>query len=362
MATFPVTILDNPRQQFRLFYRSAVAAYGAACTTVYQHGLLGYIVNNTQWELLPGNNVIDPDPDVANVILPRPSVIIPPIPAAAASALTIKVWERKLADNVLVTDNLRTLKAQLIASIQPADLVILHDPFFGLLNVSAFSIMAHVTILHGRLDRSDFAHLRAQLSLSMRHTESLQDFIGTHQLLHDQFAEAQQPMSELDKCHHFREAVKSMPHIHQAIDSYLVTHPLVEQQIFQDMTTHVLRQAPNFSPTAASMGYTAATHALPETYSNTPSLAAIVESPAFAALITAAVQHALPPRRAPHSRNPGPKQPPLVSSKDRLYCYHHGYDSHKGIDCRHMSTNAFSADKRAATTHDTHTGASTSRL
>ena len=71
MAT--VTLLDNPRQQFRLFYRAAVAAYGAACTTVYLHGLLGYIVNNNQWELLPGNNVIDPDPNVTNAILPRPS-------------------------------------------------------------------------------------------------------------------------------------------------------------------------------------------------------------------------------------------------------------------------------------------------
>ena len=46
MATFPVTILENPRHQLRLFNRAAIAAYGAACTTVHQHGLLGYIVND----------------------------------------------------------------------------------------------------------------------------------------------------------------------------------------------------------------------------------------------------------------------------------------------------------------------------
>ena len=70
----------------------------------------------------------------------------------------------------------------------------------------------------------------------MGHTESIQDFIGTHQLIHDQFAEAQQPLSELDKCHHFREALKSLTHIHHAIDSYLVTHPLVGQQLYRELT------------------------------------------------------------------------------------------------------------------------------
>ena len=55
--------------------------------------------------------------------------------------------------------------------------------------------------------------------------ESIQDFIGTHQELHEQFAATHQPLSELDKCHLFREAVQMQPHIQHAIDSYLVAHP-----------------------------------------------------------------------------------------------------------------------------------------
>ena len=102
-----------------------------------QHGLVGYIVNDNQWALLPDNNVLNEDPDNPNEILPRPSITVPATSGAAASALTIKVWERRLADNILVTDTLRQLKAQLIASIQPADLVTLHDPFFDLLNIPA---------------------------------------------------------------------------------------------------------------------------------------------------------------------------------------------------------------------------------
>ena len=188
MASFPVTLLNQPRQQFRLFYHAVVAAYGAACTTVYQHCLLEFIVNDIQWEQLPDNVVLNDDLNLPNQIVPRPTIIIPPTPAANATALTIKVWERRLADNVSVTDNLQALKTHLIASVQPADIVLLHDPFFGLLNVPALAIMTHLTELHGTLNRSDFTHLRLQVSLPMMPNESTQDFIGAHQEPHEQFA------------------------------------------------------------------------------------------------------------------------------------------------------------------------------
>ena len=196
MATFPVTILENPRQQFRLFNRAAVAAYGAACTTIHQHGLLGYIVNDTQWGLLPGNNITDPDPEVADVILPRPTVVIPLTPAPTAGALTIKVWERKLADNIAVTDNLKT-----------------------------------------------------------------------------------------------------QAHIQHAIDTYLVAHPLVGEQTFLALTTHVVEQAPNFAPTIASMGYAA--NSMSVTHDHLPSdpSLTILSPPAFSALLTAAVKAAHTPAR-----------------------------------------------------------------
>ena len=114
--------------------------------------MLGYVVNDTQWSQLPGNSVPNIDPNLPNDILPRPIVTTPATPPATASALTIKIWERRLADNVLVSDNLRNLKSQLLASVQPADLVTLHDPFFGLMNVTAYTIMAHRIELHGTLN------------------------------------------------------------------------------------------------------------------------------------------------------------------------------------------------------------------
>ena len=88
----------------------------------------------------------------------------------------------------------------------------------------------------------------------MNSCDSIQEFIESQQLLHDQFAESQQPRSELDKCYHFREAVKTQAHVQHAIGSYLVATPLVSEQTFVTLTTHVVQQAPNFTPTTASMG------------------------------------------------------------------------------------------------------------
>ena len=160
---------------------------------------------------------------------------------------------------MLSIDKLPRLKDLLLASIPPADLVVLHDPFFGLLDVTELTVMNHVTILHGTRNPTDFAHLRAQLLLSMTSRDSVQDLFGSHKLLHDQFTESQQPLSELDKCHHFREAVQTQAHVQHAIDSYLVAHLLVGDQTFLSLTTHVLQQAPNFALTVTSMGYSANT-------------------------------------------------------------------------------------------------------
>ena len=115
-----------------------------------------------------------------------------------------------------MTDNLRILKVQLIASVQPADIVILNDSFFALLNVPALTIMAHLTELHGTLNSSDFAYLRSQLSLPMAPSASLRNASVYPRPVRRSSAS----LSELDKWHYFREAITTFTHINHAIDSF----------------------------------------------------------------------------------------------------------------------------------------------
>ena len=196
--------------------------------------------------------------------------------------------------------------------------------------------MAHLTELHGTLNSSDFAYLHSQLSLPMTPNASLQDFIERRQLIHDQFSEAQHPLSEINKCHHFREAVTTFTHINHAINSYLVAHALVGAQNYRDLTTHTLQQAPNYTPTAAAaMGYAATTTQHNNAHLDVDNVSALLHIPAFAALISAAVKAATSfNSRGQRPRTPAGKCPPSVPSlKARLYCFHHRYDSHRGSDC-----------------------------
>ena len=88
MSTFQVTLLENPRQNFRQFHRAVVAAYGAECPTIYTHGLLGFIVSDTQWAELPGNLVQPDDNELPPILPPRPIIVVPLTPAVNASSLT----------------------------------------------------------------------------------------------------------------------------------------------------------------------------------------------------------------------------------------------------------------------------------
>ena len=152
----------------------------------------------------------------------------------------------------------------------------------------------------------------------------------------------------------FGEAVQTQPHIQHAIDSYLVAHTLIGEQTFLALTNHVAEQAPNFAPTVASMGYAANSTPADQSTSN-PSLT-LLSSPAFTALLTAAVKAAIPPSRK------NSKRAAVRSSPTRPYCLHHGYDGQASADCRHMLAHDFSADQRAAVTHTALAGASTTRL
>ena len=359
MDTFIPNILNDPRQNFFSFQRVVIASYGGACQGIRRHGLLGFIVTDAQWAALDGNSVPNADPELPPVVQPRPTLALPNQPTATASALTIEIWERKCNAIHTMSEQLRELKIKLIASISREDLTALHDPIFGLLNITHTTILQQVANMHGILDSSDFVSLRQKLAARMDSSMSCTEIISKHRRVHDQLRDAGQPIADFDKCHLFREAVQGMAHIRAAIDSYLIAYPLIADQLFTTLAEHVGQQAPNFAPPAGTMGYTAnvsATAAAPVDMSN------LLESPAFAAFITQSVQAALPTHRRGGGARAAQEHP--VDPATRPYCFVHGYDSHKGVACRVMrdQPELYSNVKKNSITHTTVAGGSVNRL
>ena len=361
MDTFTPNILNDPRQNFFSFQRVVIASYGGVCQGILRHGLLGFIVTDAQWADLDGNSTPNADPLLPSIVQPRPTLMLPPQPAANASALTIKIWERKCNDIHTMSEQLRALKIKLIASINRDDLTSLYDPIFGLLNIAHSTILQQVAMLHGILDSSDFVSLRQQLAARMTSSMSCAEIISKHRTVHDQLRDAGQAISDFDKCHLFREAVQGMAHIRAAIDSYLIAHPLIANQTFTTLAEHVLQQAPNFAPTAGTMGYTANVSAAP---TEPVDMISILQSPAFAALITRTVQAALPANRRGGAARSLPEHPADTASATRPYCFVHGYDSHKGVACRVMrdQPELYQNAKKNALTHVAVAGGAINRL
>ena len=86
MDTFTPNILNDPRQNFFSFQRVVIASYGGACQGIMRHGLLGFIVTDAQWADLDGNSTPNADPLLPQIVQPRPTLTLPPQPAANASA------------------------------------------------------------------------------------------------------------------------------------------------------------------------------------------------------------------------------------------------------------------------------------
>ena len=103
-----------------------------------------------------------------------------------------------------------------------------------------------------------------------------------------------------------------------AYESYVIATPLIGNQNFLTLTTHVIMQAPNYTATAAEMGYAA---------NVTPTVPEYFQSAAFAALLTKTVQHAVAPSGARKKADRGNK-------KTAHYCYLHGHNNtHSGSTC-----------------------------
>lgn len=109
------------------------------------------------------------------------------------------------------------------------------------------------------------------------------------------------------------------------------------------------------------MGYTTNVSAAP---TEPLDMISVLQSPAFAALITRTVQAALPANRRGGAARSLPERPADPPPATRPYCYVHGYDSHKGVVCRVMrdQPELYHNAKKNALTHVTVAGGSINRL
>jgi hypothetical protein len=148
-----ITLHSNARQNFLGWRSSLVEAYGQSCDVYNRHGLLGFLLSDAAWALLPGNTT------TAEAVDDLPAVITiaarPTLPeftplAAAATMVQQSPWDRNTKILKYIRKNYDLLKLRLITSVSADDIAILRNPTRAFLHVTPQAIMEHISILHGK--------------------------------------------------------------------------------------------------------------------------------------------------------------------------------------------------------------------
>lgn len=112
----PINLHSHARQNFLEWRSSIIEAYGQSCNIYYRHGLLGYLLTDADWALLPGNTVTEEPVDnlpAVVIIAARPT--LPEFTPLAAAATTAQqsAWDRNTKILKYTRENYDTLKLRL---------------------------------------------------------------------------------------------------------------------------------------------------------------------------------------------------------------------------------------------------------
>ena len=217
----------------------------------------------------------------------------------------------------------------------------MQHPIHGMRDFTDRQIVNRMMERYGTLTAVTIAKYKKSLLVSILPSQDFEALAADHRETHGRLARGNQQVSEFDKCLFLQMATASRHDVSEAIASFKVEHPRVDQHVFDDLVDHIVEQSPNFATTTAGAGYAGAML--------TPAAVQQMINDAVAKAYSAA---ATGPSAVGKTR--AHRKPPLGTGY-RHYCYLHGYcNSHSGATCLVM-TNAvagtYSAAQIAASSH-----------
>lgn len=246
-STTPINLHNHGRQNFLEWRSSIIEVYGQSCNIYDRHGLLRYLLSDDAWALLPGNTIItesvDDLPAVINIaatpILPEFTPL-----AAAATAAQQSAWDRNIKILKYIRENCNTLKLRLITSVSANDVAILRNPITAFLHATPQAIMKHISALHRTLGNNDYAQLMLTFITAMPTADAISGIVAQHRHIHEQFHNSNQPLSEYQKSTYFKNATNQHQHMRSVYELYVIATPLIGNQNFLTLTTHVIMHLP----------------------------------------------------------------------------------------------------------------------
>ena len=304
-------------------------------------GLLGYLLPTALWATFPANIRAD------GTIIPVFDVITAiDEPPNNANAAVVKFWDKRVTGRDEILTAREDFTHKLINSIPASDISILSDPVWGMLNVTAAQIYAHIRTKYSVLNATDFETIYEHLKLSKSATEDFEALSARHRALHAICATAAQPLSELEKCKYYKAALSTNPAGCDSAHHYTRLTPLLANQTFATLAAYVELHAPNFIVTTASLGYASAAATVTTNIQAKPSAVPGSEVALAAQIsqlqreLSVLQRNSLGSSRQPTSQSLSSQTvTPRRQQQPRSYCYFHGYGHHPGTKGNTMLAN-----------------------
>ena len=329
---FVPDLKKNPRLAYRKFKNRVLFETRTSCNEITEnYGLLFFLLPLTQWLALPGNSGITAAGDVINIAGYDIEGAINE-PDAAATAVTVKLFEISLSNRKIVYRHLAYLTQKFINSFAPDDISELSNDVYGMMNVTLRECYVHSERKYGRLDQSDFDKIFETLQSPKLATQDFAVLGDIHRDMHQLLASSNQVSTEYTKTQYFMQAIKDDPAGRYAKEIFLQAFPYIPDRKFNDLFAMVIMHAPTYIATNVTLGYSSAL--------STISVASISAAPTDAVALAQQISKAQKDLAALLKRQRGTSTastyaaPPPVGGSLLKYCHKHGYQkSHAGTDC-----------------------------
>lgn len=211
-------------------------------TTVYPeqllHGLLGAIIPQAEWLQVPGVDLGDPLVDYSFVPPRRPVGAFPNTAVAQAA------WKREEAIFTSFTTSMQTIKAFILASVDPMFLRTI-DPRHTAYLMTPSDLLALLDARYLVMNPSDIAQARATLSMVFTPPQLIRVFIADHIETHELLASNQAVVNGVDQFQALLQAVTKCGLFRDAISHYMNAHPTTTLQTFTSLAEALIAASDN---------------------------------------------------------------------------------------------------------------------
>ena len=264
-----------------------------------------------------------------------------------AAAAVVALYNHRVINWENFVEKRDDLISNLLLSIGKANLAQLEDVEDGVRNLTALAVMTAMSIKYDTLTAPTMTKWKKTLIAEFDGRDSLENLMATHTKIHANFLRVGQPLSEYDKLCTLQAAVAQHPTVLKVIRMYTNEHPNIVDQTFAALVGHVTLHAPHITMTAHELGL--AVRLAPSEAPQALTEARVSELLAQALAVLSKDTRAnrgggrgshhgresrAPLNAAGRSSGRGGNVGSVGNAPTRIYCYVHGYDSHRGSECR----------------------------